>query len=70
MTYSKALAEMLEAEEIQRDEALRRIVAMVKRYEFTPTELLAIFTDVQTKQTHENCDDPSVKSFNPLFDVW
>ena len=60
--------ELQEAEAIHREEALRRIAALVKRYGITPAELFQIAEGAQSgaadKALHE------AKRFDPFFDAW
>lgn len=53
---------------IHREEALRRIAALVKRYGITPAELLQILADSETNPVREGLPPP--KRFDPFFDAW
>ncbi len=61
--------ELQEAEAIHREEALRCIAALVKRYGITPAELLQIAGDGRSDLAvgEGAC---GAKRFDPFFDAW
>ncbi|WP_146107695.1 hypothetical protein [Porphyrobacter sp. HT-58-2] len=60
--------EIMEAEAIHKEDALRRIAAMVNRYQITKADLAAILPDVMTCAPGDN-QAPKSKLFVPFFDV-
>lgn len=60
--------DLREAEAIHREEALKRIAALVRRYELTRDDVLQIWADSQTKSPPEAL--PPAKRFDPFFDAW
>lgn len=59
--------ELREAEAIYRDEALKRIAALVRRYELSQDEILQIWADSEAKQALEAL--PAAKRFDLFFDA-
>ena len=59
--------ELREAEAIHREDALRRIAALVRRYELTQDEVLQIWADGEVKQPRKAL--PPAKLFDPFFDA-
>ncbi len=61
--------ELEEYETIQREEALKKIAALVKRYQFTHSDLLSI---VPTPVGHEMGEGEALpeRKFDPFFDAW
>lgn len=60
--------EIIEAEVIHREDALRRIAAMIARYNLTPAEILALFPEGK-RAAAAGRDAPKSKPFDPFFDV-
>jgi hypothetical protein len=60
--------ELREAEAIHREEALRCIAALVRRYEFTQDEVLQIWWDTNPSAAREVL--PPTKHFDPFFEAW
>ncbi len=61
--------ELLEAEAIQREDALKRIAALVRRYELTQAEVLQIWAgDPSAALARKSL--PEAKRFDPFFDAW
>lgn len=58
--------ELREAEAIYRDEALKRIAALVRRYELSQDEVLQIWADSEAKQALEALS--AAKRFDLFFD--
>ena len=59
--------ELREAEAIHREEGLKRIAALVQRYELTQDEVLQIWTDGEIKHPRQAL--PPAKLFDPFFDA-
>jgi len=59
--------EIEEAEGIHKEEALRRISAMIKRYGITLADLREIFPDMAYGTMGRS--SPEAKLFDPFFDV-
>lgn len=59
--------EVAEAEAIQKEEALRRISAMIKRYGITSADLRAILPDLVGEVAGKS--QPEARLFDPFFDV-
>ncbi len=62
------LDEIEEAEAIHREDALRRIDTLIRRYNFTPTEIVKLFSD-QSGDIAGGRDRRQSKTFDPLFPV-
>lgn len=60
--------ELFEAEAIHREEALKRVAALVRRYELTRDEVLQIWADSPPDPAQES--RPSARRFDPFFDVY
>lgn len=60
--------EIEEAEAIHREDALRRIDTLIRRYNFTPTEIVKLFSD-QSGDVAGGGDRRQPKPFDPLFPV-
>jgi hypothetical protein len=60
--------EIIEAEAILKEDALRRIAAMVNRYKITQADLATVLPDVPIRAP---CGDhtPKARLFDPFFDV-
>lgn len=59
--------EEAETEAIQKEEALRRISAMIKRYDITSADLRAILPDLASEVARKS--QPETRLFDPFFDV-
>lgn len=62
------LDEIEEAEAIHREDALRRIDTLIRRYNFTPTEIVKLFAD-QNGEVAGGGDRRQSKTFDPFFPV-
>lgn len=60
--------ELIEAEAIHREDALKRIAAMIRRYELTQVEVLQVWGDAQPAVPANECR-PRAKAFAPIFDA-
>jgi hypothetical protein len=56
-----------EVDAIQKEEALRKISAMIKRYDITAADLQAIVPDMANSAARKSL--PEAKLFDPFFDV-
>lgn len=59
--------ELEEVEAIRKEEALRKISAMVKRFDITLADLEAVLPDIANIATRKSL--PEAKLFDPFFDV-
>lgn len=58
-----------EYEAIQREEALKRIQSLVRRYDFRPAEILAL-SFRHTSQAPTASEGHMNRKFDPFFDAW
>ena len=61
--------EFEEYEAIQREEALKKIESLVKRYGFDRTELLSVLP-APIEQNKLHGEHPVARKFDPFFDAW
>jgi len=58
-----------EFEAIQREEALQKIQWLVRRYEFTTSDLQSILPKVN-QQAQQKSERQPTQRFDPFFDAW
>ena len=75
MRNNLAQLERLEAEEIAREDAIKRIVALVKRHNLRREDFAQIFGDTDeseqpAKNHYLDAASPAARLFDPFFDAW
>lgn len=75
MRYEAAQQEIIEAEEIERQEALKKIAFLAKRYDIDRGDLYNIFSESNSREENDNSQyvfnkSAVTKKFDPFFDAW
>ena len=75
MRYEAAQKEIIEAEEIERQEALKKIAFLAKRYDIDREDLFNIFSESNSSKENDNSQyvfkkSAVTKKFDPFFDAW
>lgn len=58
-----------EYEAIQREEALKRIQSLMKRYGITAADLVSLLPP-EIEQAVASSEQPTQRRFDPFFDAW
>ncbi|WP_143704616.1 hypothetical protein [Porphyrobacter sp. TH134] len=61
--------EAFEVQEIEREEAVNKIAALVKYYSLSKKEVLSVFSS-SSDNDRTAPDLPQTKNFDPFFDAW